>query len=229
MDDLREMAKLPLVYPLTYGHPADGIPDRDDVIGSWSLKWREDIGKAEADIWLFDESKDRIDPAIYERIVNYQPVGVSPGYKYNKLTEDGAQIGTLPNHLAIARPDEEPRCPLGECGINVRFDSYKYDQILELEFVQPTVRTDTEETQEAEPAEAEPQPEPDAAPSEPAPVEDTPAVENTEEAVQEPTEPEQVQREPEVIIPASVKAHDDSGVELVDGYYRYVPKAYRDE
>jgi hypothetical protein len=196
------------------------MPAAKDVIGTLSQKWDEDNQRVNGEFWFHEE---KIPDTIKEKIVNRQPVAISPGFMVDGI-EDGVQKGIVYTHVAVL-DEEDPRCPLGECGVNLRMDSkeehlIRYDQKSE-------VPPEPEKTSEPEPVEAEQEPPEEQEP--PQEIEETteePAEQKPE--VQE-QEPEQVQREPEVILPVSQPATEElpEGIRMVDGAYEWVPKAYR--
>lgn len=223
-EELRMAAERQPIIMLTHGHPPDGVPSAKDVIGTLHQRWNDEHQRVDGEFWFHEE---KIPDSIREKIANYEPVGISPGFMIDGI-DDGVQRGIVYTHLAVLDEDD-PRCPLGQCGVNIRMDSkgtrqVRFDQRTHLDSPPPDPKP-----QEEASGEPEPQPEPDVAPSEPASEEDEqPAEQKPEEVIQEPTL-ETVQREAEVVIPASVATPKKGELEMVDGYYRYVPKAYRTE
>jgi len=217
-EELKKAAERQPIITLTKGHPVDGMPSAKDIIGTLSQKWNEERQRVEGEFWFHEES---IPDSIREKIVNLEPLAISPGFMIDGI-EDGVQKGIVYTHMAVLE-EEDPRCPLDTCGINLRMDSkedaarlYRFDQKAELEAPAPP-----EESKEPEPtppveeaAEAPPVEEPEPPAEHKPEVQDEPA---PEEAVQE--------REPEVVIPPSVEVKND--LQKVGKFYEYVPKAYR--
>jgi hypothetical protein len=223
-EELRMAAERQPIIMLTHGHPHDGIPSAKDVIGTLNQKWNDNDQRVDGEFWFHEE---KIPDTIREKLVNYEPVAISPGFMIDGV-EEGVQRGIVYTHLAVLDEDD-PRCPLGECGVNIRMDSEgsrqrRLDQKTELPNPPPT-----EKPPAAEPAETEPQPEPTPEPSEPE-VETTPPAEQKPEVQeQEPEAPEPVQREPETPIPNATIVVEQGDIQDVDGWKTYVPKAYRDK
>jgi hypothetical protein len=216
-DELKASVDRQKEIMVTYGHPPDGMPSSKDVIGSVIQKWNEDKQRVEGK-FLFHEEK--IPESIKGKIVNLEPVSISPGFMIDGI-DDGIQRGIVYTHVAVL-DDEDPRCPLGECGINIRMDSkdkreLRYDQKTELEASEPDPEP------EPEPVDAEPEPEPV---EEPPPVEEEEPVLEKQEVAEEVVE--EIPSEPEVVIPTSTTPKDDSGIVVRDGVYEYVPKLFRD-
>ena len=227
-EELREAAFRQPIIMLTTGHPVDGMPSAKDVIGTVRQNWNEDKQRVDGEFWFND---DRLPDHIREKVVNLQPLSISPGFMIDGIGENGEQEGMVYTHLAVL-DDEDPRCPLGECGVNIRMDSkeghilVRFDQKSDLEPPEEPAKEEATETVEAEPEptkteEAEPEisdsDEDEAIPS------SEPVLENQEVAEEE--QP----REPEVVIPPSVTATDSGEFKEVDGWITYTPKVYRDK
>lgn len=224
-EELKKAVERQPIFMITHGHPVDGMPSAKDVIGTVSQKWNEDKQRVDGEFWFHEE---KIPESIRDKIVNLEPVSISPGFMIDGI-EEGVQRGIVYTHLAVLE-DEDPRCPLGECGINIRMDSQddkrqlRYDQKTDLEAPAP------EPEPEPEAAEAETAPEPVEEEEEVPPTEKSgPPAEQKPEVAKEEQAPVKTQREPEVVIPPSVKAPDDSGLTMIDGKYVYVSKRFRDE
>ena len=231
--ELREAAERQPIIMLTKGHPVDGMPSARDVIGTVSQKWNEQKQRVDGEFWFHDENTP---DNIRENIVNMHPVSISPGFMIDRIGEHGEQEGIVYTHLAIL-DDEDPRCPLGTCGVNIRMDSKDGPRMARFD-----QKTDLEPP--AEPAKkegtpvAEHKPEPPSSTKEEAPLVAKEPVVDTAEVTAEPEpavhkpevaeqEQEEVPREPEVVIPASTTSRDNSGIVMVDGRYEYIPKLYR--
>ena len=116
------------IIPLTFGHPADGIPRARDFIGTVSQKWNEEKQYVEGDFWFYDETP----PEILDKIVNGWPTKISTGFTVDSV-EDATQKGIFYTHVAILKDGDDPKCPLGQCGVNVRMESnnptdYRHEQ-----------------------------------------------------------------------------------------------------
>lgn len=222
-EELKAAAERQPIIMLTKGHPVDGIPSAKDAIGTLHQMWSEKRQRVEGEFWFHE---DNCPDYIKEKVVNYEPLAISPGFMIDGI-EDGVQKGIFYTHMAILE-EEDPRCPLDTCGINLRMDSkegeeklYRFDIKSELENSEPP-----EEPKEA-PAEevAETTPEPEPVSEETEPEKEAPA-EHKPEVQEEPAPEEEVQkREPEVNIPPSVEVKSD--LQKEGKYYTYVPKAYR--
>ena len=218
-EELKQAAMRQPIVMLTLGHPVDGMPSAKDVIGTLKQNWNDEHQRVDGEFWFNDDVPD----SIKDKIENYEPIPISPGFMIDDI-EEGVQRGIVYTHVAVLE-DEDPRCPLGECGVNLRMDSkeemlFRYDQKTELENPAP------EETLEPEPVEAEPEPE--IMPTTPrVEVIEEPTPVEAEPEVIEPV-PEEVQREPETIIPVSKpKSSFPEGMSYDGKTYEYVPKAYR--
>ena len=116
------------IIPLTFGHPADGFPRARDFIGTVSQKWNEEKQYVEGDFWFYDETP----PEILDKIVNGWPTKISTGFTVDSV-EDATQKGIFYTHVAILKDGGDPKCPLGQCGVNVRMESnnptdYRHEQ-----------------------------------------------------------------------------------------------------
>ena len=222
-EELRLAVERQPIIMITHGHPVDGMPSAKDVIGTVSQKWNEKAQRVEGEFWFHEE---KIPESVRDRIVNLEPVSISPGFMIDGI-EENVQKGIVYTHVAVL-DDEDPRCPLGECGVNIRMDSkeparlLRYDQKTELAAPEPDP--------EPEPEAAEAEPEPAQAEEEAPPVEAEPPAEQKPEVTEKEAVVEDIPREPEVVIPTSAVAReDDSGLVMVDGAYTYIPKMFRDK
>ena len=120
-EDLAEIPKYCPTVKITLGHPEGGHTRRRDFLGYakpvWDAKNNALIGKG----WFYDEHFHKVPTDIAERIINFEPWKISPGFT---LDDDasfttGVQEGTFLDHIAILRENDDPRCPLGQCGVNV--------------------------------------------------------------------------------------------------------------
>lgn len=228
-EELKAAAERQPIIMLTRGHPPDGVVSAKDVIGTVSQKWNEEHQQVNMEVWAHEE---KLTDEEREKFVNLEPIPVSGGFAIDDIGENNEQLGIVYTHVAMLS-DEDPRCPLGECGINIRMDSkdghrlVRFDQKSDLEAPKEPAPEPTPEESEVEPTKEEA----------PAPVEEP--VADTVETVAEPepvlenqevaSEDVEIPRESTTIIPASTTAKSDPGFRKVDGMYEYTPKAYRTE
>lgn len=134
-EDLERISKTQPTLMLTLGHPKDGFPSERDYLGTVATKWDSEKQILTGDFWFYDEYFEKLPKLIRDKIVNSQEVSISTGFKLDGI-EDGVQKGALYSHVAILI-DEDPLCPLGSCGINVRQESedlstYRYEEKSEI-------------------------------------------------------------------------------------------------
>jgi hypothetical protein len=127
-EELKRAAERQPIIALTLGHPAGGIPKASDFIGTVNQKWNEQRQRVDAEFWFYDE----IPEEVRTRIVNEWPTPISAGFTVEAV-ENGTQKGIFYTHVAVLRDRDDPKCPLGQCGINVRMESnltedYRYEQ-----------------------------------------------------------------------------------------------------
>lgn len=194
-EELKLAAERQPIIRLVMGHPIDNHPYAKDVIGTVSQKWDEENQRVNGEFWFYD---DMIPESIRKKLVNNEPIPISAGIMLDDI-EDSVQKGISYTHMAVLE-DEDPECPLGTCGINIRMESkpnriVRHEQKTELvvpeeKEAEPVVE---EVTEPKEVEVIEPKPE------EPKTTE--PAAQKPEEVVEpEPVE-EEVKLVPEVIIP----------------------------
>ncbi len=219
-EELRAAAERQPIIMLTRGHPLDGVPSAKDVIGTVSQKWNEELGKVTGEFWFHDE---KIPESIRAKIVNNEPVAISPGFMVDGI-ENNVQTGIVYTHLAVLE-EEDPRCPLGACGVNVRFDK-KDGTVRSLRLDQKTTLEAVPRPTPEEPKIAEQKPVPEAPPKTEAPAEQKPEVVTKPEVIPVKEPVKEVPLVPEVAIPVSQpSSHKDYAEE--DGWVKYVPKPYR--
>ena len=124
----RAVEKYPTV-PITWGHPKVtdenplGEPQDEDYIGTAYLVWNEKHQRANvAKANFYDEYWYKIDPGIQRRIEENHPLATSAGLFVDE-SEDKVQRGIVIRYLAVLRDGEDPVCPLGTCGLNIRRES----------------------------------------------------------------------------------------------------------
>lgn len=106
---------------LTLGHPI-GEPNVSDFIGRVDQTWNEEKDMVEAEFSFYHEHWESIPEELQNKIVNYDPLSISAGFSMKEVVND-EQVGILYSHVALLQSEENPICPLGECGINVRRES----------------------------------------------------------------------------------------------------------
>jgi hypothetical protein len=127
-EELKRAAERQPIIALTLGHPAGGIPKASDFIGTVNQKWNEQKQRVDAEFWFYDEIPDEV----RSRIVNEWPTPISAGFTVESVEKD-VQKGIFYTHIAVLKDSDDPKCPLGQCGINVRMESnltedYRYEQ-----------------------------------------------------------------------------------------------------
>ena len=103
---------------LTLGHPGDN-PKVSDYIGRVDQTWNEEKQVVEGVFSFYDDHWLSIPESIRGKIIGNGPLSISAGISVVEVA-DGVQKGILYDHVALLRDGENPACPLGECGINVR-------------------------------------------------------------------------------------------------------------
>jgi hypothetical protein len=207
-EELKQAVERQPILTLTLGHPVGGTVRASDYIGTVTQKWNEEKQRVDGDFWFYDEY---LPDHIRERIVNDMPVSISAGYTVDSV-EDGVQKGILYSHVAVL-DGEDPKCPLHECGVNVRMESsdpMRYEQ--EQDITEPKESVSEEKQEES--------PKPSvtftaeqftefleviksfapALPAEQKPEVEEPEAEQPEATPEPPTQEPKV--EPEVVIPA---------------------------
>lgn len=134
---------------LTLGHPLTPngkprIPEERDFIGRVDAVFNDERQVIEGVFKPYDGKYwERIPEHIRQKIVNDEPYGISLGYP-QPLIVNGEQTDMLFNHCAVLRDGEDPTCPLGECGINVRLES-STGEIITMRYEQATSTRDEPE------------------------------------------------------------------------------------
>ena len=226
-EELERIANLQGEIMLTLGHPDGGLPSQKDYIGKVFPKWDSENQILKGDFWFYDEYLDKLPASVRDRVVNKQGVSISTGFKLDGI-EDGTQKGALYSHVAIL-VDEDPLCPLGQCGINVRQESsdltYRYEEKSEIaeetqEPLKPReVRFSEEQlAQLSELFKSLSSPPPTVAVEETEP--DPPAVAEIEVIEPPAPTPPEPKVEPETVIPATQPAKEAEFVEgvMTKGY-----------
>ena len=143
---------------LTLGHPLtpDGRPRLatvEDYLGRVIPVINEEKQVIEGLFRFHDEEWDKIPEHLREKIVNDLPIEISAGFNPGKVI-NGSMTGMLYDHVALLADGENPICPLGECGINVRLESDSGDSIMTYEQATST-RDEPEEPAQEEKKEEE--------------------------------------------------------------------------
>jgi hypothetical protein len=149
-EELKAAVERQPIVILTKGHPVGGIPRASDYLGTVTQKWNEEKQRVDGDFWFYDEV---LPPDIREKIVNDVPVSISAGYTVDSV-EDGVQKGILYSHVAVL-DGEDPKCPLGQCGVNVRMEAdskIRYEQ--EAPISDPAPEPEKQEKEDPKPMEA---------------------------------------------------------------------------
>ena len=222
-EELKDAAQRNPIIPLTFGHTVDGLPPTASMqIGTLSQKWSEEQQKVLGDFWFYEE---KIPASLRKKIDNGERLPISAGLLLDSVDEDGTQRGISYTHMAILE-GEDPKCPLGTCGVNVRVESeriVRLEQTAELTTPPPPPEAEKKET-EATPEAAEPVTTEEAAPEPPKP--EVPVEQKPKEADVVPVVEEEVPLEPEIIIPPSVPVVQKA-FEVIDGKYVFVPDIFK--
>lgn len=228
-EELKAAAERQPSIPLTIGHPPECLEGKDPlpehIVGRVDQRWFNGQNRAIGDFLIFDEKKDMVPESILERLEHGQPVAISPGF-WRDMDASGIQKNIRYTHVGLLRDEENPRCPLHTCGVNLKTDSIDERQ-------RALVVDQKTEILEL-PKEESVKPVPEQKPA----VEEKPVQERAKEpqdkAVEKKSEPEIPKKEPvkevplvpEVAIPVSQpSSHKDYAEE--DGWVKYVPKPYR--
>ena len=221
-EELKLAAERQPMLSLTMGHPTQ-MASSIDVIGTVSQKWDEKNQRVNGEFWFHD---DKISDELKQKLVNNVPVSISAGVGMEDVVE-GVQTGMYYDHIAILG-DEDPICPLGECGVNIRMESktfnhYRYEQKTELDVPKQEEEVLPEaipETISDEVVEEEIVPEKTEI--------ETPAVHKPEEEVEpEPVEKAEVKLVPETIIPTDSIVHKQ--YDVINGKIVFVPQIFQKE
>lgn len=216
--ELRAAAERQPIIMLTRGHPADGMPTSKDVIGTVSQKWNEEHQRVDGDFWFYDE---KVPESIRAKIVNNEPVAVSPGFMVDEI-RDGIQTGIIYTHMAVLE-EQDPRCPLDKCGVNLRMDSKGHGMRLD----QKTVLEPAPVPKETKPPEEPKKPTAEAvAPVEPK-AQDKPVEQKPEVEIPKKEPVKETPLVPEVMIPVPASPGPHEEWETHGTVIKYVPRKYR--
>lgn len=162
-DDLKESVSYHPTIKLTLGHPEDGRTRREDFLGYVKPSWDEVQNALMGDFWFYEEHFHKIPENIRDKIANGEPWSISTGFttdgkgKASVEQEDwNIQKGIFFDHVAVLREEDEPICPLGECGINIATVRQESEGALKMIYEQrtetgnETVNTTSSETPEPE-------------------------------------------------------------------------------
>ncbi len=117
---------------LTLGHPGDN-PKVSDYIGRVDQTWNEEEQVVDAVFSFYDDHWLSIPESIRGKIVGGGKLPISAGISVVEVV-DGVQKRIRYDHVALLRDGENPVCPLGECGINVK----GFNTMLERRYQQET-------------------------------------------------------------------------------------------
>ena len=236
-DELKRAIAMTPTIKLTMGHPKKSITKRSDFLGYVKPSANEELQIIEGDVWPYKEHWHKVPEAIADKIVNGERWKTSAGFNA-ELIEDDIQKDMFVDHVAILREEEDPTCPLGQCGINV----FQESELMTHVFVEQEQEQSDENFQENE---SEPEvsenPAPAVASEEPSEVAALKAeiaelrsivAELKEPSEQKPEEPDQEVSPPvpETIIPVSNNVGLDSEHrwkrvgETVEITPKYIPK-----
>jgi len=221
--------------PLTIGHPAEckrgERPLPEHVVGRVHQKWFSMQNRTLGDFMIFQEKVDQIPPEILEKFEHHEPIAVSPGILRDIDRSNNIMRNMEFTHIALLNDKEDPRCPLGTCGVNLRLDSLSIDNGRQREMLlgQKTELREEKET----PKEPVPKPKP-VVEEKPAqetakepqhkPVEEKPEVEIPKK---EPVKIPETPLVPEVIIPVPASSTPSQEWETHGTVIKYVPRTYR--
>jgi len=121
-EELKQSVERQHEVMLTMGHPAGEI-GLSDYIGRVDQIWNEEEQLVEGIFNFYDDKYwDNIPENIQEKVLNKSPLSISAGYSVDDVVNDD-QNGIFYHHIALLRDGENPACPLGTCGINIRRES----------------------------------------------------------------------------------------------------------
>lgn len=226
--ELKEAVDWQPSIKLTLGHP--GVGPKDSVeIGRVNQTWNEKNGVVDAVFSFYDENWLLIPESIRGKIVGGGKIPISAGISVVEVV-DGVQKGIRYDHVALLRDGENPVCPLGECGINVK----GFNTMLERRYQKQTEIGG--ESTEAAPETAQPESSSEVATlteavlalkaqfdaltaaREPAVEEKTPEEPTQVETAEEPAPV------PEMVIPAGVSKPPHRWTENASGHIEITPK-----
>ena len=229
-DELKAATERQPSIPLTMGHPPECLrgepPLPEHIIGTVHQKWFTGQNRAIADFMIFDEKTAQVPPKILEKYTHGEPISISPGIWRDIDRNNIIMRNMTYTHVALLNDGEDPRCPLGTCGVNLRLDSLNTDgRQREMILWQKT------ELKEEIPKEPVPEKTPVV---EEKPVQE-PAKEPQHKPVEEKPEVEIPKKEPvketplvpEVIIPVPASNAPSQEWETHGTTIRYVPRIYR--
>lgn len=153
--------KLTLGHPMTPDHRFRPV-NADDYLGRVIPVINEEHQVIEGIFKFHDEEWERVPPHIRNKIVNDEAIEISAGF-VAETNEQGVQTGMVYDHIAILADGENPVCPLGECGINVRLESDNGEDITIMRYEQATSTKDEPEGEANAPEKTEKADEPAAA------------------------------------------------------------------
>ncbi len=156
-EELKRAAQRQPELMVTLGHPRkpDGtprLPTVSDYVGRMVQVVNDDRELIEMVFKPHEEHWDKIPEELRERLEADLAVAISGGFTVDKVVND-IQEGLLYNHVGLVRDSEDPLCPLGECGINVRVETsegeyvlMRYEQTSETKDPEPEDKDEASET-----------------------------------------------------------------------------------
>ena len=151
-EELKKAAQRQPELMVTLGHPRnhDGSP-RFPVVNDYLgriIQIANDV-KQRIDMVFkpHEEDWDKIPPELQVNLEADLPVAISAAFTCKDMDAE-EQDGILYNHVGLLKDTEDPTCPLGTCGINVRMESDN-GEISEMRYEQATSTKDEKEEPEA--------------------------------------------------------------------------------
>lgn len=143
------------IIMLTQGHPTSGFPSASDFIGTVSQSWDDETNSVLGDFWFYEES---VPMSVRRKLEHHEPVPISAGFAIDDVV-DGEQKGIIYTHIAVLE-EEEPVCPLDQCGVNVRQETssmpdMRYEE--KQDITDPEAEAETEKSEETTEETSEPQ------------------------------------------------------------------------
>ena len=158
--ELKKAAQRQPEIMVTLGHPKnhDGSP-RWAVVNDYLGRMIQIANDAKQVIEMVfkphEEDWDKIPLELQEKLENDMPVAISAAFTCKDMDAE-EQEDILYGHAGLLKDTDDPTCPLGTCGINVRMESDN-GEISEMRYEQATSTKDTEEEKTEEEAVEKPE------------------------------------------------------------------------
>jgi len=220
--ELKAAAERQPILFLTYGHPAGGIPKSTDFLGTVSQHWDEEHQRVNGDFWFFNE---RISPSLRMRLEAGEKIPISAGFLVDDVV-NGEQKGIFYTHVAVLRDEEDPKCPLSKCGVNVRMeskDNIRFEQETQIEPT-PVVKKTEPKTFSAEQIEQIRGLLKDLVPPSPPKVEEPKKLETPKDIIGPAPK-----GEPTILIPAGASVVPKEWETDADGVIRFIPSKKKEK